>query len=364
MMWAAIVLILSIIVAFAVFVWLRHQHSKLLKGGNASKESQWLTERSKHKSLLTIVSSKNVEIIIKSLDGNVIHRQRGHITTKLPHGKYEINLNFPSGFKGKTVLELNEPKQLSFLAGLLRLTYLGKPSRANVRIELMDNPYGLKGKIERFIDKGTTEFALPTGTYRLELKSNGNYIPFSNTIEIKEGTISEIAAALQSPGYLEVQTSDSAKLYIDNQLFGEVGKVKGVRLAPGRHSVKILYPNGFEAKQSVEIKDANRTYLRIEMGKAVFKLSKNGAPNAKLELFLSSKTLTGRYKGEVNRDRPLSLDLPSGYYQFNASWPGHLSHKGSFTLRPNRSMEVELRLRPRRIRKSSQSKRTGKRSKG
>ncbi len=362
----------ALLFAFIAFVWLRNQHLKILEGKpvstGAKKAPETRAESRKTESkqasaeaFLVVAASHDTKVTLKK-DGQTVKRStNGSLSLHIKEGNYTIEILYPSSFKAVREISVKggETYEFHVNSGILKVNYEGKPSRVACELKLLSSKHSFTGKFRKMIDRGENIFVLPEGRYEIELTANGNYIPFKTTVDVKPKNETVVSAAVLQPGTLDFSTQNGARIFVDNKAIGEMGSIKPIKVDPGRHIVRILFPSGFDYRESVEIKSGSRTTVRVDVEKVKFRMLA-GPQVARLDLSLNGKRSGGKLRVELPLNRTLVLTLPTGNYTYTIDGAGYHQVKGVFNLKTGKPLTIEEKLRQSRKSRNNRQRRYNK----
>ncbi len=364
---------LSLLFAFAAFIWLKNQHMKILEGKTsvtrateAPVETSSKNETQKKpapvkstgKAFLVVAASHDTRVTLKKGDSVVRRSTNGALNLHIESGKYSVEILYPSGFKAVKEFSVtgNDTIEYHLNSGILKVNYEGKPSRAACELKLVSSKHSFSGKFRKMIDRGENIFILPEGHYEVEVSANGNYIPFKTVVDVKPKSETMLKAAVLQPGTLDFSTQNGAKVFVDNRAIGETGSLKPMKVDPGRHIVRIIFPSGFDYRESVDVRSGGRTTVRVDMEKARFRMT-NGPQTARLDLSLNGRRSGGKLRVELPLNKTLVLTLPTGNYTYVIDGNGFHPVKGVFNLRTGHPVTIEEKLQPSRRSRNGRQRR-------
>ncbi len=359
---------LAILFAVVVSVWLKNQHARLLEGkkveGKEKKGKDGLppAERTSGtasgKAFLVVAASQDTRITLKQGGSTIKRSSNGTLNIHLSPGTYQIEILYPSGFKAVKEVEVKGKETIEYHinSGILKLNYGGKPNRVACELRLVASKDGFEGKFRKMVDKGETTFILPEGRYEVELSANGNYIPFKTTVDVRSKSETVVKGEVFQPGTLDFHTQNGARVFLDNRSIGEIGSIKPIKVDPGRHIVRILFPSGFDYRESIDVRSGGRTTVRIDVEKVKFRM-KEGPKVGKLDISLNSKRSSGKLRVELPLNRTLVLTLPTGNYTYVIDGNGFHPVKGVFNLKTGHPLTIEEKLQQSRRSKNGRSRR-------
>ncbi len=352
---------LALLFAFVAFIWLKNQNARILEGKSSSDKSRKVSKKEEtkgapagdrinpKKSFLIVTASHDTKITLRKGSSIVKKATNGALNVHLTEGDYKIEILYPSGFKATKDIHIqnSEPIEYHINSGILKLNYTGKPNRVACELKLVSSKHSFSGKFRKMIEKGETTFVLPEGNYEVELQANGNYIPFKTTVDVRAKNESVVNAEVLQPGVLDFYSQRGAKVFLDNRLIGEIGSLKPIKVLPGRHIVRILFPSGFDYRESIDVKNGGRTTIRLDVEKVKFRML-NGPKVARLDISLNGRRSSGKLRVELPLNKTLVLTLPTGNYTYSIEGSGFHPVKRVINLKSGHPLTIEEKLQPSR----------------
>ena len=106
---------------------------------------------------------------------------------------------------------------------------------------------------------------LPEGDYLLELR-NPYYQAYRSRLSVRAGSIDTLKITLKpAMGYLELQVSPWARIYIDDQYIETTPLQQPIALSAGRHVLRLINPNFPVWEDTIEIRAGETIFRKISL---------------------------------------------------------------------------------------------------